>query len=228
MQPIILNECENQAKHKRTSVQILFAEGAKTLKVKLLACTPESELVCARAMRACRTRQSADELRLSREEVARLIRNAKKLGHLSVLEHACFTFSIYGISRACSHQLVRHRMASFSQQSHRAVAMTSSDIVVPPSIQQNAGSLKVFKKSVNASFKAFDELKKSGIRLEDARYVLPNAVTTNLTVTMNARELLHFFSLRMASSAQWEIRELARKMLQEVRKVAPVMFEHIE
>jgi len=198
------------------------------VKVKLLAHTPEPELVCAKAMRACRTRPPADELELSHEDVTRLIRNAKKLEHLSVLEHACFTFSISGISRSCSHQLVRHRMASFSQQSHRAVAMTPSDIVVPPSFQQNARSLSAFKKSVNASFKAFSELRKSGIRLEDARYVLPNALTTNLTVTMNARELLHFFSLRMASSAQWEIRELARKMLQEVRKVAPVMFEHIE
>jgi len=198
------------------------------MKVKLLAYTPEPEQVCARAMRACRTKQPADELELSREDVARLIRNSKKLGHLSVLEHACFTFSISGISRACSHQLVRHRMASFSQQSHRAVAMTPSDIVVPPSIQQNTRSLATFKKSVNASFKTFNELKKAGIRIEDARYVLPNALTTNLTVTMNARELLHFFSLRMAPSAQWEIRELAQKMLQEVREVAPVMFEHIE
>lgn len=198
------------------------------MQVKLLAYSPEPELVCARAMRACRTKQSADELELSREDVVRLIRSAKKLGHLSVLEHACFTFSVSGISRACSHQLVRHRMASFSQQSHRAVEMTPSDIVVPPSIQQNTRSLATFKKSVNASFKAFNELKKSGIRLEDARYVLPNALTTNLTVTMNARELLHFFSLRMARSAQWEIRELAQKMLQEVREVAPVMFEHIE
>jgi len=198
------------------------------MKVTLLAYTPEPELVCARAMRACRTKQPADELELSHEDVARLIRNAKKLGHLSVLEHACFTFSISDISRACSHQLVRHRMASFSQQSHRAVAMTPSDIVVPPSIQQNSRSLAAFKKSVNASFKAFNELKKAGIRLEDARYVLPNALTTNLTVTMNARELLHFFSLRMVPSAQWEIRELAQKMLQKVGKVAPVMFEHIE
>jgi len=117
-------------------------------------------------------------------------------------------------------------MASFSQQSHRAVAMTPSDIVVPSSIQQNTRSLVAFKKSVDVSFKVFNELKKSGIRLEDARYVLPNALKTHLTVTMNARELLHFFSLRMAPSAQWEIRELAQKMLQEVRKVAPVMFEH--
>lgn len=198
------------------------------MKVKLFACTPEPEQVCARAMRACRTKQPADELELSNEDSARLIRNAKKLGHLSILEHACFTFSISGISRACSHQLIRHRMASFSQQSHRAVAMTPSDIVVPPSVQQNPRSLATFKKSVDASFMAFNELKKSGIRLEDARYVLPNALTTNLTVTMNARELLHFFSLRMAPSAQWEIRELARKMLQEARKVAPLMFEHIE
>jgi len=198
------------------------------MEVKLLAYTPEPELVCAKAMRACRTRQPAGELELSREEVARLIRNAKKLGHLSVLEHACFTFSISGISRACSHQLVRHRMASYSQQSHRAVAMTSSDVVVPPSVQQNNESREIFRKSVEASFNAFNKLRKLGVHLEDARYLLPNALMTNISVTMNARELLHFFSLRLASSAQWEIRELALKMLEKVKEVAPVMFEHPE
>jgi len=198
------------------------------MQVKLLAYTPEPELVCAKAMRACRTKQPASELELSKEDASRLIRNAKKLGHLSVLEHACFTFSISGISRACSHQLVRHRMASYSQQSHRAVAMTPSDVVVPPSVQQNNESLEVFRKSVNSSFNAFNELRKLGVRLEDARYVLPNALTTNISVTMNARELLHFFKQRLDPSAQWEIRELARRMLQEVRKIAPIVFENVE
>lgn len=200
----------------------------RCMQVKLLAYTPEPELVCAKAMRACRTKQPASELELSSEDAARLIRNAQKLGHLSVLEHACFTFSISGISRACSHQLVRHRMASYSQQSHRAVAMTSSDVVMPLSIQQNRECSAIFRKAVGSSFNAFNELRKLGIRLEDARYVLPNALTTNMTVSMNARELLHFFSLRLSASAQWEIRELARRMLQEVRKVAPVMFEHVK
>ena len=198
------------------------------MQAQLLAYTPEPELVCARAMRACRTKQPASELRLSKEEVARLIRAAKKLGHLSVLEHACFTFSVSGISRACSHQLVRHRMASYSQQSHRAVVMTPSDVVVPPSVQQKDESLELFQKSVATSFDTFKELRKLGIRFEDARYVLPNALKTNITVTMNARELLHFFRLRLASSAQWEICALARRMLQEVRKVAPIMFEDVE
>ncbi len=196
--------------------------------VKLLAYTPEPELVCAKAMRACRTKQPACQLELSREDVARLIRNARKLGHLSVLEHASFTFSVSGISRACSHQLVRHRMASYSQQSHRAVAVARSDVVVPPSVHRNSKSLELFQKSMDDSFNSFNELLKRGIRLEDARYVLPNALMTNITVTMNARELLHFFRLRLASSAQWEIRELARRMLQEVKKIAPVMFEQLE
>lgn len=198
------------------------------MEVKLLAFTPEPELVCAKAMRACRTKQPAHKLELSSEDVVRLVRNARKLGHLSVFEHASFTFSVAGISRACSHQLVRHRMASYSQQSHRAVAMTRSDVVVPPSVQKSSQSFEVFKKSVDDSFNSFNRLLELGVRLEDARYVLPNALTTNLTVTMNARELLHFFRLRLASSAQWEIRELARRMLQEVKKVAPVMFEQIE
>lgn len=196
--------------------------------VKLLVFTPEPELICAKAMRACRTKQPANQLELSSEDVVRLVRNARKLGHLSVLEHASFTFSVAGISRACSHQLVRHRMASFSQQSHRAVAMTRSDVVVPPSVKKDSQSFEVFQRSVDDSFNSFNRLLKLGVHLEDARYLLPNALTTNITVTMNARELLHFFKLRLASSAQWEIKELARRMLQEVRKVAPVMFEQIE
>lgn len=198
------------------------------MEVKLLAYTPQAELVCAKAMRACRTRQSANELKLSAEEVARLIRSARKLGHFSVLEHASFTFSISDISRVCSHQLVRHRMASYSQQSHRAVAMTRADIIVPPSIQKNLRATKIFEKCVDASFEAFQNLRKLGVKLEDARYVLPHALKTNLTLSMNARELLHFFKLRLATSAQWEIRELAQRMLHEVRKVAPTMFENME
>lgn len=203
-------------------------ESVKSMEVKLLAFTPEPELVCAKAMRACRTKQPAYQLELSREDVVRLVRNARKLGHLSVLEHASFTFSVAGISRACSHQLVRHRMASYSQQSHRSVAMTPSDVVVPPSVQKDSQSYEVFKKSVDDSFNSFNRLLKMGVQLEDARYVLPNALTTNITVTMNARELLHFFRLRLASSAQWEIREVARRMLEEVKTVAPVMFENVE
>jgi len=106
--------------------------------------------------------------------------------------------------------------------------MTQSDVVVPPSVQEGSERLEVFKKSVDDSFNSFNRLLKLGVQLEDARYVLPNALMTNLTVTMNARELLHFFKLRLASSAQWEIRELARRMLQEVKKIAPVMFEQID
>ncbi|HKZ93104.1 MAG TPA: FAD-dependent thymidylate synthase [Candidatus Bathyarchaeia archaeon] len=198
------------------------------MQVKLLTYTGKPELVCAKAMRACRTKQPASELELSSEDVARLIRSARKLEHFSVLEHASFTFSISGISRVCSHQLVRHRMASYSQQSHRTVAMTRSDIVVPPLIHENPQSLTIFKECVNTAFKAFDELGRLGAKLEDARYVLPNALKTNMTLSMNARELIHFFKLRLAASAQWEIRVLAQKMLQEVRKVAPRMFENIE
>lgn len=195
------------------------------MEVKLLAYTVEPELVCAKAMRACRTREPASELKPSEQDVARLIRTTKKLGHLSVLEHASFTFSISGISRVCSHQLVRHRMASYSQQSHRRVARKSADVVIPPSIKGNKQTLELFHKAVDYSFDLFNKLLELKIPLEDARYVLPHAIMTNITVTMNARELLHFFKLRLNTSAQWEIRELAEKMLQEVRKVAPIMFE---
>jgi len=198
------------------------------MEVKLLAYTPEPELLCAKAMRACRTQEPASELELPEQDVARLIRAAKKLGHLSVLEHASFTFSIFGISRVCSHQLVRHRMASYSQQSHRRVARKSAEVVVPPSIERNEGARELFNKAVDHSFSLFSKLLELKIPLEDARYVLPTAVMTNITVTMNARELLHFFKLRLEASSQWEIRDLAEKMLQEAKKVAPIMFEDTE
>jgi len=198
------------------------------MQVRLLAYTPNPELVCAKAMRACRTKQAANELELSSKDVVKLITSARKMEHFSILEHASFTFSISGISRVCSHQLVRHRMASYSQQSHRTVTMTRSDIIIPPSIQKIPQSLRIFTECTDTAFRAFNELRKLGVQLEDARYILPNALKTNMTLSMNARELIHFFKLRLAASAQWEIRELAQKMLQEVKKVAPTLFKNTE
>ena len=138
------------------------------------------------------------------------------MGHHSVIEHAVFTFSVEGVSRALTHQLVRHRVASYSQQSQRYVSMKEPSYVTPHTVQDDPEALKVFEDT--------GKLESMGIPAEDARYLLPNGCTTNITITMNARELLHFFSLRCCNRAQWEIREMADRMLELCREVSPVIF----
>ncbi|NIQ06822.1 MAG: FAD-dependent thymidylate synthase, partial [Candidatus Korarchaeota archaeon] len=146
-------------------------------------------------------------------------------GHVSVIEHASFSFSIEGVSRAMTHQLVRHRIASYTQQSQRYVAYDTSDqYVVPPSLDDNPVAKKIFDKTVTRISEAYRELLDLGIPREDARFILPNAARTNIIVTMNARELLHFFNLRCCIRAQWEIREVANEMLKQVKEVAPALF----
>jgi thymidylate synthase (FAD) len=178
-------------------------------------------------MRLCYSASDIGEIReaMSDAEVARLIRKVLELGHLSVLEHASFTFGIEGISRACSHQLVRHRIASFSQQSQRYVKMRGFEYTVPPSIQSNADAAEMLEQTMKELQDRYDALLAAGMRAEDARYILPNAADTKLIMTANARSLLNFFSLRMCTRAQWEIRQLAGLMRDKVRAVAPVIFE---
>lgn len=190
--------------------------------VRLIAHTPEPESVCNLGAKVC-VSQTMPE---NGGDDFRSLDHALASGHDSVLEHASFTFSIEGISRTCSHQLVRHRMASYSQQSQRYVKMDGFEYVIPESIEYATDD--VFNEFISLmialerSYKSFVD---RGIPEEDARYILPNACTTNLVVTMNARELRHFFSLRCCERAQWEIRELAEKMLALVKEVAPTIFE---
>lgn len=146
------------------------------------------------------------------------------MGHNSVIEHAVFTFSVEGVSRALTHQLVRHRLASFSQQSQRYVSMDKPTFVVPHSVQDNKDALKIYEETMDRIWEAYNRLEAMGIKPEDARYLLPNGCTTNITITMNARELLHFFSLRCCERAQWEIREMAEQMLALCREVSPIIF----
>jgi thymidylate synthase (FAD) len=155
-----------------------------------------------------------------------LIRRIIGLGHLSVLEHAVFSFGIEGISRAASHQLVRHRVASYSQQSQRYVAASADfEHVIPPSIAGRPELARQFARAMRDAGKRYVELLAAGVPAEDARFVLPNAAATRIIVTMNARELRHFFTLRCCLRAQWEIRGLAELMLGLVRDAAPVLFE---
>lgn len=199
------------------------------MEVKLIAYTPNPDRVCAAAAFTSWKKKSTKNLfeELSPKEADDFLRKVIGFGHTSVTEHASFTFSVQGVSRACTHQLVRHRIASYTQQSQRYVKFTPEEIkyVTPKEIEKKPELKRKYDKMIVEIAKFYKEMLDSGVNPEDARYILPNAAETNIVVTMNARELLHFFGLRLCNRAQWEIRELAEKMLSEVKKVAPVLFE---
>ena len=160
----------------------------------------------------------------SRGNPAAFLRARLREGHESIIEHASATFEISGISRACSHQLVRHRLASFSQESQRYVAMSDPDIVIPDEILDNPEAHALWDGFIDQVKTVYKELRARGVRKEDARFVLPNAAATRLVVTMNFRELRHFFRIRIAPEAQWEIRRMAVAMLTELVPHAPTVF----
>ncbi|WP_432817992.1 FAD-dependent thymidylate synthase [Trichloromonas sp.] len=194
--------------------------------VQLLTHTPDPEKVVAAAARLCYSSASIDSLlEQGAKEREAFLAKILSLGHLSVLEHVTFTFGIEGISRACSHQLVRHRIASYSQQSQRYVSLKDRlEAVVPASIADRPELAARFQGLLDEARQVYGELLEAGIPAEDARFVLPNATETKLVMTMNARELLHFFSLRCCRRAQWEIRALATEMLFAARRAAPALF----
>ena len=164
---------------------------------------------------------------MDEETAKRIIRRVTGYGHVSVIEHASFTFSIEGVSRAMTHQLVRHRIASYTQQSQRYVTYdTLEKYVTPPSIANKAEAKKIFDETLERISEAYKKLLALEIPKEDARFILPNAAKTNIIVTMNARELRHFFNLRCCMRSQWEIREVAIEMLKQVKKAAPMLFEN--
>jgi len=198
------------------------------MKVNLIKYTREPEKMVAVAARLCYSPVGVDELmdELGDEGVEKLVRFVIKSGHHSTTEHIYFTFAIEGVSRALTHQLVRHRIASYNQQSQRYVKFKDNfEYITPPSIEKDKDSKKKFDSLILNIHNLYEELLDSGVKAEDARYILPNASETKIIVTMNGRELLHFFTVRCCSRAQWEIRELAKKMLKLVRKVAPIVFE---
>lgn len=189
--------------------------------VTLVTHTPNPEHVVADAARVCYNSHSTDD--------ARLIRSLIRRGHLSPLEHASFTFEIADVSRALLAQITRHRIASFSVQSQRYVKQDGFDYVVPPSIQAlGAEQAERFRAQMAQIDQRYRELLAMGIPKEDARFVLPNATTTLMVVTMNARELMHFFDLRCAPDAQWEIRQVAMEMRRLCAEVAPNIFKEEE
>ncbi|EHQ87445.1 FAD-dependent thymidylate synthase [Desulfosporosinus youngiae] len=195
------------------------------MRVELIQHTPDPEKVVAAAARLCYSPDSVPDLceRLDDKKVASFVQKLREMGHLSPFEHVSFQFSIDGVSRALSHQLVRHRIASYSQRSQRYVKEEGFEFVIPPSIMRNQETLERFETIMARLQDAYKELLDC-VPAEDARYVLPNACTTSLMATFNARSLLNFFEHRTCFRAQWEIRYLAEKMLELVRDVAPNLF----
>lgn len=194
------------------------------MKVELLKYTPEPEILVAMASKLCYSESTIDDLyqRMKEKEVSSFINKLIEMGHHSPFEHVNFTFGIEKISRVTTHQLVRHRIASYSQQSQRYVKYEDLKYVIPPTIQKDKEIF--FKKAIEFAKQTYEQLITSGVPVEDARYVLPEACETKIIVTMNARELFHFFRLRCCNRAQWEIRRMAYKMLNEALKVAPILF----
>ncbi len=162
---------------------------------------------------------SGENDRISDEKIYTLLDKIIASGHHSVLEHISFTFAIEGISRACSHQLVRHRIASFSQQSQRYVTLEPDSFVIPDTIKSDNQAKKLYDTFLNNSLKTYRELMELGIPKEDARFVLPNAAKTNIVMTMNFRELYNVCQIRLCTRAQWEIRELFWRVKMELSNI---------
>lgn len=195
--------------------------------VELLYHTPDPERAIATAARLCYAPVGAAELMetMPPERVRSVLSTIMQSGHFSTLEHASYTFAVDGVSRALTHQLVRHRIASFNQQSQRYVKFTKGVATVKPhTVEESAEASAVFDEAIEAAVAAYEKLLAAGIPAEDARYLLPNAAETKIVITMNVRELLHFFSLRCCNRAQWEIRAMAHEMLRLAAPTAPYIF----
>ncbi len=208
-------------------------------KVQLLSHTPQPLAVIYAACRQCYydgfVGDMWDELieeNITSDKQAQLIEKIMASGHESPIEHVSFTFAIDGISRALSHQLVRHRIASYSQQSQRYVNGAQCNYIIPPSIAKNPEALARFEAfmtevgSAYADIHALLSAQGNAKANEDARFVLPQAAETRIVVSMNCRALLNFFAHRCCTRAQWEIRKVAEHMLQQCRAILPQVFAH--
>lgn len=193
---------------------------------ELIDYTDDPEMNVAVAARLCYSEKGNKEIResLDNEKKEALIKKILELGHYSTLEHTFFSFHIV-CSRVTSHQLVRQRIGvAYSQRSQRYVKEDNFDYIIPPKIKNKGEeAVKVFKEHYEKSRETYNKFLEKGIPPEDARFVLP-AVKTNLIASYNARSLYHLFSLRCCTRAQWEIRNIARSMLKQVRSVAPLLF----
>lgn len=192
--------------------------------IELLASTPNPELTIAHAASTCYDSKPKDL-----EPARKMIKAIIKSGHESCVEHASATFVLDGISRVVTHELVRHRIGfSYSQRSQRYVNEHQPSYVIPEEIAGSPKALEVFQEAMNAAWAAYSKLQAVGMRNEIARYVLPNACTTKITVTANFRAWRNFLKLRCSKRAQPEIRGLAYKLLDELCKIAPACFEDLK
>ena len=204
------------------------------MKVVLMRHTLSPEEVVALGARLCYSKARVDDLleRVEAKDQTDFVHKIMSMGHDSVLEHASFTFGIEGVSRTLLAQITRHRVASFSVQSQRYVSYESGfGYIVPPKIEAlGEDAVAEFEQQMATIHQWYtDWQQKLGTGEggnEDARFVLPGACETRMMVTMNVRELRHFFSLRMCSRAQWEIRALAAEMHRLCMEVAPTLFEN--
>ena len=196
------------------------------MKVTLITHTPEPEKVIAGAAKLCYSSSDIESLMngLTTEKIETFIKKLTDLGHQSPLEHCSFTFGIEGVSRALSHQLVRHRIASYSQKSQRYVKEEQFKYITPPTIVESLADLIAYDDLMEHIQNIYDNLIQNGIPSEDARFILPNACETQLIMTMNIRSLLHFFEERCCNRAQWEIRQMADMMLDICKEIAPNIF----
>ncbi len=203
--------------------------------VTLIRYTPAPEELVALAGKLCYSPATLDDLAegIAEHDQTKYLKKLTDMGHLSPIEHASFTFGIEGVSRSLLAQITRHRIASFSVQSQRYVAMgdgeNTFDYIVPPTIEAlGEEAVAEYHRQMETMDKWYQQWREKlgGGRAsnEDARFVLPNAAATRIVMTMNARELIHFLSLRCCNRAQWEIREVAWQMLALARKAAPAIF----
>jgi len=194
------------------------------MEIKLMEYTPDPEELIERAGRTCYQSQDKyiNEQGKFIGDKGKLIRALIKSGHQSVLEHAYATFNINGVSRAMTHQLVRHRLCSFSQQSQRYVKEDQFEFVIPPSIAEKHKDL--FESQMQVIQAMYNEWKIRGIKNEDARFVLPNACCSEIVVSANFRQWRKVFELRCDKHAQWEIRDAMTYCLMYLNKIAPNVF----
>jgi len=191
------------------------------MKVELIATTPDAERVIETAARTCY--QSGDKAGSGTADV--LLKKLLKSGHESPFEHAYATFRLSGVSRAMTHQLVRHRLMAVSQKSQRYVSEKGFEVVIPPSVPEE--HLDDFKADMETIRQMYAKWKARGLRNEDARFVLPNACATELVLSANFREFRHIFRVRCSPHAQWEIREACGIMLKDLHARAPSVFEDL-
>lgn len=222
------------------------------MNVTLLAHTPDPEKIAASAAKLCYSSSGIDSIMegLTEEKTADFIDMLVSVGHESVMEHVSFTFGIEGISRACSHQLVRHRIASYSQKSQRYVNENGFDYIIPPEIEKIPGAKAEFERAIENITESYEKIadllteshkkefeeqgvdersaasKARKLANEDARFILPNACETKIVVTMNVRSLFNFFRHRCCNRAQWEIRAVANEMLKLCLDAAPNIFKY--